>query len=253
VSDGFAGKVAVVIGGTSGIGRAIALGFGRAGARVIASSRRTDAVAQTAGELAALGVETIAQPADVQSYQSLTVLCDAIVQRFGTVNTLVVSSGVLMKLPTLNMTECDFERVIDINLAGVFRANQVFGRQMIAQGGGAIVNIASIAGIRGIFEMSAYSASKAGVISLTETLACEWAPYHVRVNAIAPGPFRTPLNEGLLKTPGRMEHLMRHLPMKRMGELEEIVGAALFLGGGASSYVTGETIRVDGGLVVQGL
>ncbi len=143
-------------------------------------------------------------------------------------------------------------RVIDINLNGTFRANQVFGRQMIAQERGAIINIASVAGSRGILELAPYSASKAGVISLTGTLAAEWARYNVRVNAISPGPFKTPLNVELLKIPGRAELALSRLPMNRFGDLEELVGTAIYLATDASSYVTGTTIPVEGGFLALG-
>ncbi len=245
-------KVAVVVGGTSGIGRAIATGYAQAGANVVASSRRLQQVEETAEEIAALGSRTLVLTCDVQDSGSLAGLCEAVVEEFGIIDILVVSSGVICKAPSAHMPEEDLVRVIDINLNGTFRANQVFGRQMIAQERGAIINIASVAGSRGILELAPYAASKAGVISLTGTLGAEWARYNVRVNAISPGPFKTPLNVELLKIPGRAELALSRLPMNRFGELEELVGTAIYLATDASSYVTGTTIPVEGGFLALG-
>jgi NAD(P)-dependent dehydrogenase (short-subunit alcohol dehydrogenase family) len=230
------------------------LAFAQAGADVVASSRRRELVERTAEELTVLGAKTLTRPADVQSYQSLVELRAAVVNQLGRLDILVVSSGINpVKIPTITMAESDFLRVIDTNLSGTFRANQVFGQQMIAQGGGVIINVASIAAFRGVLEMAAYNASKAGVISLTKSLACEWAQFNVRVNAIAPGTIRTPLNKKLLEMPGRIEHLLNHVPMKRIAEPDEVAGAALYLASDASRYVTGETLVVDGGLLTKGI
>ena len=245
-------KVAVVVGGTSGIGRAIATGYAQAGANVVASSRRLQQVEETAKEITTLGSKTLTLTSDVQDSGSLVDLCEAVVEKFGTVDILVVSSGVICKVPSVEMPEEDLVRVVDINLNGTFRANQVFGRQMITQKRGAIINIASVAATRSVLEMAPYAASKAGVISLTKTLGSEWARFNVRVNAIAPGPFKTPLNVDLLKIPGRAELVLSRLPMNRFGELEELVGTAIYLATDASSYVTGTTIPVEGGFLALG-
>lgn len=248
------GKVAVVLGGTSGIGKAIAIGFAQAGANVVASSRRLKLVSKTAKELKAIGGKTIALTCDVCDQQSLSVLCEKVVEELGSVDVLVVSSGVLFRSDSIEMPEDELVRIIDTNLNGTFRANQVIGRQMIQQGkGGSIVNISSIAGYRSILGLAPYSASKAAVSSLTATLACEWAPSGVRVNGIAPGPFKTDINVELLKIPGRMKRVLGLIPMKRCGNLEEVVGVSLFLGSDASSYVTGVTIPVDGGFLTTGI
>ena len=246
---GLKGKVAVVLGGTSGIGKAIAIGYAQAGADVVASARRAELVNETVDELETIGARTLTLTSDVQNYESLVALREAVVKEFGRVDVLVVSSGILFNCPSQEMPEEELVRVVDTNLNGTFRASQIFGRQMIEQGGGSIVSISSIAGYRSIVGMAPYSASKAAVISLTGTLAAEWAQFNVRVNGIAPGPFKTGINVDLLKIPGRVERVMGRLPMKRFGETRETVGAALYLGSEASSFVTGATIAVDGGFL----
>ena len=250
---GLKGKAALVVGGTSGIGRAIALGLASAGADVVASSRRRQRVEQTASELRQLGARTLSFPCDVQNYDTLVALRDAILSEFGAIDILVISSGVVSRFPSVELPEQEFHRILDTNLTGTFRALQVFGRPMIERQRGAIINIASIGSFRSIVGLAHYTASKAGVVALTESLACEWAPHHVRVNAIAPGSFPTELNEELLKIPGRVAHVLSRIPMNRFGELTELVGAAIYLASDAASFVTGATITVDGGFLAGGL
>ena len=248
------GKIAVVLGGTSGIGLSISRAFAKAGARaVISSSRSAELVEHAAGELAGLGCQTLAATSDVQDRDSLVRLRDSVLAQFGQVDILLVAAGINMKLPSLAMAESDFARVIDTNLTGTFRANQVFGESMVARRKGSIINIASIASFHSILEMTAYSASKSGVISITESLAFEWARHEVRVNAIAPGSFRTALSSKFLATPGRLEYLLSHIPAQRLGELSELTGAAIYLASDGASFVTGETIVIDGGLLLNGI
>jgi NAD(P)-dependent dehydrogenase (short-subunit alcohol dehydrogenase family) len=246
-------KIAVVLGGTSGIGQAIARGFAGAGATVIASSRDQAKVDSMATELEALGSKTLRIASDVQDRASLETLCNEVVLAFGQVDILVVTSGVLKKMPTADFPDEEWTRVIDINLNGSFRANQIFGRQMIKQKSGVIINTGSLTSYRSFHEVAPYSCSKAAVKMLTESLACEWAVHNVRVNAIAPGFFRTPLNSHVLDLPERKAAISSRTPMGRIGKVEELVGAAIFLASDASGFVTGETIAVDGGFLAKGL
>jgi NAD(P)-dependent dehydrogenase (short-subunit alcohol dehydrogenase family) len=246
-------KVAVVLGGTSGIGQAIAKGFAQAGAVTIASSRDQAKVDATANELEAAGAKTLRLSSDVQDRDSLQRLCDETVLAYGQVDILVVTSGALKKMPSVDWTDDEFNRIIDINLNGTFRANQIFGRQMLKQGRGSIINTCSLTSFVSFGEVAPYAASKAGVLLLTKTLACEWAKNNVRVNAIVPGVFRTPLNAHVLDLPERSAAIGARTPMGRTGRVEELVGAAVFLASDAASFVTGESISVDGGFLAKGI
>jgi len=246
-------KVAVVLGGTSGIGRAIALAFARAEAAVIASSRDQARVESTAAEIEKLGAKTLRRNSNVHDRASLEGLCGDIIDAFGRVDVLVVTSGLLTKSPTIEVTDDDWARVIDANLNGSFRANQIFGRRMIAQKTGSIINTCSMTTFVTFNEVTAYAASKSGVGMLTKQLACEWAPFGVRVNAIAPGVFRTPLNTKALDIPERAAAILSRTPMNRFGDVNELAGAAIFLASDASSFVTGTILPVDGGFLAKGI
>lgn len=247
------GKVAVAVGGTSGIGKAIALGFARAGATVVSSSRRQQMVDATAAEIEALGSKTLRLTSDVQDRSSLQNLCDQTVAQFGKIDILLVTAGTLKKEPSVDVAEDEWMRIIDINLSGSFRANQIFGRQMIKQGFGNIINTGSMTSFVSFAQVCAYNCSKAGVKMLTETLATEWAEHGVRVNAVAPGVFRTSLNTKVLDIPERMEAIVKRTPMGRIGTLDEMVGAAVYLASDAAKFVTGITIPVDGGFLAKGI
>ncbi len=246
-------KVAVVLGGTSGIGQAIARGFARAGATTIASSRDRERVQAEAAEIESLGVKTLRITSDVQDRASLQNLCDEAVLAFGQVDILVVTSGALKKMPTVDVPDEDWNRIVDTNLNGTFRANQIFGRQMIKQQRGSIINTGSLTSFVSFGEVTAYAASKGGVLMLTRQLGCEWAGHNVRVNAIAPGVFRTPLNSKVLDLPERSAAIAARTPMGRVGNVEELVGAAIFLASDAASYVTAQVIAVDGGFLAKGI
>ena len=247
------GKVAVVIGGTSGIGRAIAHGLAEAGADVVATSRRVDQVEASAKEIEERGRRTLRLTSDVSDRPSLEQLLRRSASAFGKVDILVNSAGRTKRTPTLDVPESEWNDIMETNLTGVLRACQVFGRHMIERGYGRIVNIASLSSFVALHEVAAYAASKAAVASLTKSLAIEWARHGVCVNGIAPGVFRTPLNQKLLdETPRGQEFLMR-TPMGRFGKVTELAGAAVFLASDAASFVTGEILVVDGGFLASGV
>ena len=246
------GKTAVVIGGTLGIGRALAIGFAEAGADVIASSRSMSGVESVATEIEKAGRRTLRLTSDVSDRSSLERLRDATLQEFGKIDILVNSAGITRRIPTLECTEEIWHSIMDINLTGTFRGCQIFGSAMLAQGAGCILNIASMATFVAFYEVAAYGASKAAVGALTKSLAVEWAPKGVRVNAIAPGIFPTALNREILNSPRGQELLLR-TPMGRFGVTEELVGAAVYLCSDASSFTTGQILRVDGGQLACGV
>jgi len=246
------GRAAVVVGGTSGIGRTLALGLADAGADVVATGRRTALVDEVASEIEARGRRTVRVTADVGDTRELERLRDRCLEEFGKVDILVCAAGVTQKVPTLEMSDADWTRIIETNLTGTLRSCQVFGREMIKRQAGRVITIASLTSFLGMFQVAAYAASKSGVAGLTRSLAVEWAPHGVSVNAILPGVFKTDLNRALLESPRGQEFLMR-TPMRRFGRIDELVGAAVYLASDASSFVTGHLLAVDGGFLASGV
>src|SRR5215471_14256024 len=245
-------KIAVVIGGTSGIGRVLALGLAKAGADVVSSGRREDLVRSVTHEIRGVGRRSIEVTTNVADRASVAALHSAVIREFGRVDILVNCAGITKKTPTLQVTDEEWSGILETNLSGTLRGCQIFGRDMIDRKYGRIINIASVASGRGFFEVSAYAASKAGVVSLTKTLAVEWAKYGVCVNAIAPGVFRTDINKALLDGTERGQEFLIRTPMGRFGNIEELVGAAIFLASDAASFVTGQVLAVDGGFFASG-
>jgi NAD(P)-dependent dehydrogenase (short-subunit alcohol dehydrogenase family) len=247
------GRVAVVAGGTSGLGRAIALGLAEAGADVVPSGRREHLVEEGRAAIEALGRRSLAVPVDVRSRESLDGLRDRVLDAFGHIDILVYAAGAVSRKPTTDIGEDEWNSTLDVNTTGALRAGQAFYRALAASGRGRIIHICSLNSFVSLKEVAAYAAAKSALLSLTRSLAVEWAVSGVNVNAIAPGVFRTDLNRRLLDETERGRELLMRTPMKRFGCAQEVVGAAVLLASEAASYITGQCITIDGGFLASGV
>jgi NAD(P)-dependent dehydrogenase (short-subunit alcohol dehydrogenase family) len=247
------GRVAVVIGGTSGLGRAISVGLARAGANVVPTGRRAELIEEVCGEIAQLDRQTLAQVADIADRDSIDAFRDEVIKRLGGVDILVNAAGKTARKPTAQVEEADWDSIMDTNVTGMLRACQSFYEPLKKSGRGRIINIASLSSYVAFHEVAAYSASKSAVLSLTRSLGSEWSREGINVNAIAPGVFRTDLNSALLDGTERGRELLTRTPMKRFGKPEELIGAAVFLASDAASFITGQCIAVDGGFLASGV
>lgn len=247
------GQTAVILGGTTGIGRALALGLAAAGADVIPTGRRSEPLDEVAIQIEALGRQTLRQPTDISSREQIESLRNSVLAKFGRVDILINCAGKIKRAPTLTLPQADWQDILDTNLTGTLRACQIFGAPMLDRGYGRIINIASLNSFVALNEVAAYAASKAAVISLTRSLAVEWSRHGVLVNAIAPGVFRTDLNAQLLDSTPRGQELLLRTPIGRFGRTEELIGAAIYLSSPAASFTTGQTLIVDGGFLASGV
>jgi NAD(P)-dependent dehydrogenase (short-subunit alcohol dehydrogenase family) len=247
------GRVAVVMGGTSGLGRAMAIGLAQAGADVVASGRREALVDEVRAEIEALGRRSLAIASDVRSRESIERLRDRVLEEFGRMNILVYAAGVVARKPSIEVSDDEWDTAVDINATGALRAAQSFYKALAASRSGRIIHICSLNSFVSLKEVAAYAAAKSALLSLTRSLAVEWAASGVNVNAIAPGVFRTAMNQKLLDETERGRELLMRTPMRRFGCAEELIGAAVLLASDAASYITGQCITVDGGFLASGV
>ncbi len=247
------GKHALVFGGTSGLGKAIAVGLAEAGADVVPVGRRAEQVRSTVADVKAAGRKTFEMTADVTDRSQIQAVIDRMLKEMGRIDIMVNSAGITKRVPSLEVEDSLWNRIMEINLKGTWNTCQMVGRAMKEQKYGRVINIASIASFVSAHEVAPYAASKGGVMQMTRCLAAEWAKYNITVNAIAPGVFETDLNRELINRPARKASILSHTPMKRFGQVEEIKGAAVFLASDSASFVTGACIPVDGGFLAQGI
>jgi len=244
------GKVAIITGGATGIGRGIAEGLADAGAAIVLAARRLEKCEEASKEIAErTGVATLPCQCDITDRRQVATLVDGVVAEFGQIDILVNNSGTGgSEKPILKMTDDDWNRVIDTNLKGAFLLSQAVVGKMVQVGqGGKIINVASIGALIGWPNMSAYCASKGGCLQLTKSMALEWVRYNIQVNAILPGYFETPMNREFFVTEAGVRAIRSSIPMKRIAQIEEIKGVAILIASQGSSFMTGSSVVVDGG------
>ncbi len=244
-------KVAIVTGSSKGIGRAIALEFGKEGAKVVTNDRKLKGSEKTADEIVANGGVAIAVRADVSKKKDVDRMIKQVVKRFGRIDVLVNNAGIVRFDPITKVSEKEWDKVLDVNLKGTFLCSQAVAKTMLKQKSGVIINIASIAGMVGFPQLAPYCASKGGIIELTRELAIELAPNKIRVNCIGPGAIDTDMTKSIKEDKKSMKSYLAKIPLARLGKPEEIAKAALFLASDDSSYMTGQAIFVDGGWLAR--
>jgi NAD(P)-dependent dehydrogenase (short-subunit alcohol dehydrogenase family) len=246
-------RVAVVVGGTSGIGRAIALGLAEQGADVVPTGRRVLHIEEVCAAVEATGRRTLRHATDIRDRHSVDALRDAVLQNFGRVDILVNAAGFTFKQPTMQLCEPQWNAILDTNLTGALRTCQSFYEALKASGAGRVINIASLGSFVAFFEVAAYCATKTALLSLTRSLACEWAQDGIAVNAIAPGIFPTEMTNGIVTGTPRGQELLLRTPMRRFGKPDELAGVAVLLASAAASFITGQCITFDGGFLASGV
>ncbi len=245
------GKVAIVTGGNQGIGLAISRSLAQAGAAVIIANRRAEEGKKAAESLKKEGLKATSVPTDVGDESSVAAMVSGVIESYGKIDILVNNAGVIVRKPAEEITREDYDHMMNTNLRGLFLCCQLVGREMIKQKKGKIINISSDASQRAMPERSIYAVSKAGVSHLTRCLATEWAKYNINVNAIGPGPTITPLNEKYYKeNPDKLEQTIQSIPLARMGDTSDYMGAAVFLASEASNFMTGQTLLIEGGSTI---
>jgi len=247
------GRVAVVFGATSGIGRDLAIGLAQAGADVIPTGRRAERLPEVCAEIESAGVRSLQQACDIGVREEIDRFRDKVLEAFGQVDILVNAAGITIRQPSVEVSEENWNRILDVNLTGILRTCQSFYGPLSQHRRGRIINIASLAAFASLYEVAAYNASKAGVLSLTRSLAQEWSKEGINVNAIAPGVFRTEMNERLLDGTDRGREYKLRTPLGRFGQTKELIPAAVLLASDSASFITGTSISVDGGFLAAGV
>jgi 2-dehydro-3-deoxy-D-gluconate 5-dehydrogenase len=244
-------KVAFVTGSSSGLGQAMAIALAEAGADVVCHASKTGGASETIEKIAALGRRTAEVAGDMSDKATPSRLIDEIVEKFGRIDILVNNAGTIRRAPAVDFTEEDWEFVLEVNLSSIFRLSQAAARKMIEQGGGKIVNIASLLSFQGGITVPAYTASKSGVAGLTKAFANEWAKHNINVNAIAPGYFATNNTAALQADENRNRQILERIPAGHWGKPEDLAGAVVFLSSAASDYLQGHILVVDGGWLAR--